>query len=132
IFFVGETNSTNLIATPGSYRTTSLAREGFVVKFNSAGQRIWSTFLGGNNIDRAANIIASDSGHIFVLGGSRSDSIFGTQRPTNLTSFISRFDYNGNYYWSDFFDGPFIQIPYYAPSAFNIDSRGDLYVASQV
>ncbi len=78
IFVAGGAFSTNFPTTPGAYDRTfsaggaSLGSDGpsdaFVMKFNRAGQLIWSTLIGGPNYDRAYGIEIAPDGGIVIAG----------------------------------------------------------------
>ena len=76
IYVTGYTSSTNFpivffsgafyqIYTGGSY-------DAFLVKFNSSGASIWSTYYGGNNGDVGRSICTDNSGNIYVTGHTLS------------------------------------------------------------
>ena len=78
MYLTGGTSSPDFPVTPGAYQTThnpgtpdapgiSLF-DVFVVKLDSTGKILWSTFLGGPNYDRAYAIEVDREGYVYVAG----------------------------------------------------------------
>ena len=75
VFFTGETNSTNGIATAGSYMPAyNGGDDAFLVKFDRSGQRPWGTYFGGSAFDNALSsaYVADDT--IYFSGNTYSTS----------------------------------------------------------
>ncbi len=71
VYITGGTASTNFPTTAGAYqRTHGGWFDVFVVKFNPAGQVVWSTLLGGANYDRAYGIEVDNLGYVYLSGRS--------------------------------------------------------------
>lgn len=71
VYITGGTGSTNFPTTVGScQRTHNGWFDVFIVKFNPAGQVVWSTLLGGPNYDRAYGIEVDNQGFVYVSGRS--------------------------------------------------------------
>ncbi|MCZ2147839.1 MAG: SBBP repeat-containing protein [Bryobacterales bacterium] len=75
-YVAGFTSSTDFPATAGAYRNAnSGSTDAFVTKINSAGSAlVYSTFLGGSNVDRAHGIDINSSGEAYVAGQTYSSS----------------------------------------------------------
>jgi len=78
IYLTGGASSPDFPVTPGAYQTThnpgtpeapgiSLF-DVFVVKLDSTGKVLWSTFLGGPNYDRAYAVEVDREGYVYVAG----------------------------------------------------------------
>jgi hypothetical protein len=80
VFVVGITASANfpvrnaVIPTRPDTAVFTYPRDGFVVKFDSAGTVLWSTFLGGNTIDWPYSAATDSRGRLFVAGYTTSDN----------------------------------------------------------
>lgn len=71
IYIAGGTGSTNFPTTAGAYQRTNQGWfDAFVVKFNPAGQVVWSTLIGGPNYDRAYGIEVDQQGFVYLSGRS--------------------------------------------------------------
>ncbi|SCY90360.1 DUF7948 domain-containing protein [Flavobacterium caeni] len=91
IFLIGYANSSTGISSPGAYQQTYGGnQDAFAAKFNSDGERIWGTYIGGDGaemgnfctIDAAGNVyftgytgstanISTPDGHQPIFGGSQ-------------------------------------------------------------
>jgi hypothetical protein len=109
---VGVTESTNFDATGGLRSAfqgptqTAGATDGFIMKFSTAGARVWGTYHGGNSFD-TVNAVAVDSGdNVYVTGATRSLSFpitAGVVQPsisntTNFEAFVTKINSAGNTY----------------------------------
>jgi len=122
LYLIGNTTTTNaaVMSTPGTHQTffaggTAIGGDGFLVRLNSAGMRVWGTYfggsanewnygidvdatgniyVGGNTLSTApANCIATAGAFQTVLGGGSSDA------------FIMKFDPTGNRIWGSYYGG---------------------------
>ena len=107
VYLCGSTNSGNAIATPGAHRTNY--GNGFLVKFNSRGVRIWGTYYGGRgfrvSVDRLSNVylcgdaeqpcdgIATPGAHQTYYGGG------------NWDAYLVKFNSNGIRLWGTYYGG---------------------------
>ncbi|PXY42581.1 hypothetical protein DMB65_00715 [Flavobacterium cheongpyeongense] len=139
IYISGVTSAHDKIATPGSYQPNfdvsgyvpdyGDKSDGFIAKFDSEGNRNWATYYGGSGNDWIQDCKIDSNGFIYFLGTTESmnniSSINLTDLPTyaNASSFLVKFDSNGNRIWGTYFGG---EKPDYS---FNlgIDSNNNLY-----
>jgi len=130
------TYESGFIATSGSFQMFYGGNEdGFIVKFDSSGNRIWGSYLGGSQIDWASAITTDHKGNIYVAGSSASDSGIatpGTSEPTLIggqwDAFLARFDTNGNRLWGTYVggtDSPYFDIEV---AAVVCDTMNHIYV----
>jgi uncharacterized protein (TIGR02145 family) len=112
VFLAGTTHSINNIASAGSYQSTLVGvTDGFLAKFNAAGQRQWGTYFGGGSevvysctTDKSGNIYVS--GDTESLSGIASDGAHQTVHgPGNLVCFIEKFDQAGERLWGTYYGG---------------------------
>jgi gliding motility-associated-like protein len=116
IYVVGYTFSydeLNSITTPNSHQEkgTSFNRDGFIIKFDSTGKRIWGTFYGGDGNDQIRTI-SLDSQENLVIGG-RTNSTSGistansfqtiNKTPFGGCGFFARFNPSGNLLYGSYF-----------------------------
>jgi hypothetical protein len=118
IYLCGATGSTSGIAF-GGFQTAfgGGSSDCFVVKFDSNGNRLWSTYIGGNDTEIAfySKIKSDLSGNIYVSGVTSSFSgisFNGFQNnhgggifPSFHDAFLVKLDKNGNRLWATYYGG---------------------------
>lgn len=112
IIAIGQTLSSNNIATTGSHQSTYVADfDVFVTKFNKAGVRQWSTYYGGSSADRGIAICADVVGNIYI-GGSTFSSFniasIGAMQPaleSTDDAFLVKFNSSGVRQWGTYYGG---------------------------
>ena len=99
---VGDTRSDNYPRTADAAQSTFYGTpdDGFYTKFDPAGARSYSTYLGGNKSDTAYGVSADAAGNVYVVGTTQSFQNFpllNAQQPTiggpslDFDSFITKF-----------------------------------------
>ncbi|MCG3164979.1 MAG: hypothetical protein POELPBGB_00739 [Bacteroidia bacterium] len=108
IYLVGWTWSSSNIASSGFQNAFGGAIDAFLVKFNSAGNRLWATYYGGSSIEEGLSVATDIFGNIYMGGDSYSTTgvaLNGFQN--NLlgeeNEFIATFDSAGNLYCATYF-----------------------------
>jgi uncharacterized protein (TIGR03437 family) len=82
-FVAGSTQSSDFPVSTGAYQAkyaggtlpsdaVDPSGDAFVARFTTAGDRVWSTFLGGNDRDIAEGIALDAAGSVFVAGTTQS------------------------------------------------------------
>lgn len=113
VFLVGYTGSTNAIASAGAFQTTFSGGydDAFIVKFDSNGNRLWSTYYGGTNDDKGTDVATDASGNVYMSGTTFSNSGIATAGGFQNTmgssqdSYLVKFDSNGNRMWATYYGG---------------------------
>lgn len=111
IYLVGETDSTQDMATTGSFQPgLSGGYDGFISKFSPSGSRLWGTYFGGTRPDGLSTVNISDDGYIYVTGTTNSANMTtpGTYKPNwdgTPEIFIGKFDTAGTRLWSTYAGG---------------------------
>ncbi len=127
IYIGGSTTSDTGIATSGthksSYNTSSTPSvvDGFIVKFDSSGQRLWGTYYGGDSSSNGhndyVNSLACDRyGYLYIGGTTRSNNGIATsgahQDTVGNSSFLSYDGYlakidgnTGKRIWGSYYGG---------------------------
>ncbi|WP_286969131.1 T9SS type B sorting domain-containing protein [Flavobacterium sp. UBA4854] len=118
VYLSGSTTSDDFIATPNSFQDSVIDNnrfDGFLAKFDSDGNRIWGTYLGGINDDFIEDSDIDPDGNIILVGSTRSTSGIATSNsyqpnysiPTNNASdgdgMIIKFSPNGDRIWGTYF-----------------------------
>ncbi len=80
VYISGNTRSNSNIATPGAYIDTksSTIEFGFLLEFDTTGQRLWGTYVSGSGIAPQAagqNCFATNSGDVYLAGVFRTTSL---------------------------------------------------------
>lgn len=85
--------------------------DGFVSKFNSTGNRIWSTFAGGSGDDRGYGICIEGGNRIVMVGGTSDGSAYPryggavSYVGTNWDAVVTKYYSNGSSPWSLVYGG---------------------------
>ncbi len=148
VYLTGEVDSTKA---PVSLMTTGCHQpafgggfqDGFAVKFDSTGNRVWSTFYGGSDNDEILNSYADDYGVLYICGATRSTNGISTFDAHQLNyggcitnsgnyygyaggdAFVAQFDGSGKRLWSSYYGGNQGEKGYSVYS----DNRGAVYLA---
>ena len=72
VYLTGLTASSTAIASGGHQNTYAGNNDAFLVKFNSAGVRLWGTYYGGTGDDRGNAVAVDASGNVFLSGETLS------------------------------------------------------------
>jgi hypothetical protein len=135
IYISGRTNSSNDIATSGTYQSTIAGNfDGFLAKFNASGVRQWGTYFGGTGIDRMNKFTFDISYNLILSGYTTSNSGISTSG-THQTSFgggadgfIVSFNQNGSLNWASYYGGSGNNDEAFCTA---FDSNGNIYLAGQ-
>ncbi len=142
----GFTNSANFPVTTGSFRTSYAgSTDAFAAKLNATGSAlVYSTFLGGANVDRAYAVAVSPFGEAFLAGQTFSSSFpttagaYRTSHGGGADAFITRLSADGaSAIYSTFLGGsgscsvtdPFRIYQCDAAFAIALDTNGNAHVA---
>ncbi|UUF14411.1 MULTISPECIES: T9SS type B sorting domain-containing protein [Flavobacterium] len=109
----GLSYSTDNISTPGVfqenlYYTNNLSDDGIVFKLNLNGDRIWSTYYGGESGEKIHAIEIDDENNIYVGGETTSSnniaspSSFDDYNSYSWTGFLAKLDQNGQRLWGTY------------------------------
>lgn len=112
IFIIGRTGSSAGISTIGAFQT-SLAggSDGFISKFNSNGQLLWSTYFGGEGWDSISNLYIDTFDFVYLTGYTNSYNGIATSQSYQNTKnnaydgFIAKFTSDGKLYYSSYYGG---------------------------
>ena len=135
-YITGQANSTDFPVTSGVFQPTNHggAKNAFVTKLNSSGtELVYSTFIGGNDIDQANGVGVDGSGNAYIAGGTMSYDFPvtpGAFQTTNnsffSTAFVSKLNPGGTALdYSTYLGGSSIDVAL----ALAVDASGNAYIA---
>ncbi len=113
VYAVGYAESTNNIASSGSFQSTYGGGLGdaFLVKFSSSGVRNWGTYFGGTGDDKGQHLSLDAKGDVYITGYTASNSnivtpdahqpVFGGVKDAFLVSFSD----SGNRMYGTYYGG---------------------------
>jgi uncharacterized protein (TIGR02145 family) len=118
IYMVGSTSSSTVIASPGAYQSVLRGtQDGFIVKFNTSGQRIWGTYYGGFEVDPPGGEVLTfcstdTSGNVYCAGYTNSPTFIaspGAAQPNygggGHDGFLIKFTPDGQRLWGTYYGG---------------------------
>ena len=110
VYLAGWTRSTSSIASLGFQNSFGGDIDAFLVKFDSAGNRLWATYYGGNDVDYGYSCTVDKSDNIYLAGhtGSNSGISFNGHQNSiggSLDAFLVKFNKDGNRIWGTYYGG---------------------------
>lgn len=116
VLFTGASGSSDFPLTAGAFQTILSNFNVFAVKMDSNGNRLWATFIGGNNQQQGTGIAADAVGNVYVTGYT-----YSLDFPTGASAgnfvhqnvygggtadvFLSKFDPAGTRLWITYYGG---------------------------
>jgi len=145
IFLLSYISTTPILGTGTTYATAGTQNpisagnaECYLVKFNSAGQRVWGTFFGGPNDEFPIDCAADNIGNVYITGQTNSKTLIASPSSHQINAgsastadndyFIAKFTSNGLRVWSTYYGGS-SQEDYYDGSL-SVDNVNNVYFAS--
>ena len=112
VYMCGSASSLGLGA--GGFKDTigsgGNVSDAILVKFNSAGNRIWATYYGGTNFDYGKSVCMDVFGNVYVAGTTKSPSGiayngFKNVNTSGQDAFLVKFNGAGNRIWATYYGG---------------------------
>lgn len=103
--------STSGIASSGFQNIYSGKSDGFLVKFDALGNRLWGTYFGGAEDDNIKTLTIDGQANVIVAGSTSSLTNISSGGLQNTIgggtsdAFIAKFNTNGNRLWGTYFGG---------------------------
>ncbi|MCX6251719.1 MAG: hypothetical protein NTX61_13320 [Bacteroidetes bacterium] len=120
VCLVGQTNSPDGIATPGSYQPDLTGSfDAFIVKFDSSGQRQWGTYYGGVGTDCFNYCQFGSENDIYCCGSTTSATKISTPdayQPIfggTYDAILVKFTGSGVRQWGTYYGGNLTEIGYH-------------------
>lgn len=135
-----DSNPTGYFATQGCFQTENYSECGtpFISKFNLDGQREWSTYFGGNNIQDdiiIKNSIKCYGNHIYFVGVTYRDDMatigsYQESKDNYFCNYLVKFNLLGERIWATYFGLNSIDDDYYSlQNSLMIDNYENVYVS---
>lgn len=114
VYLTGFTKSYTGISTVGAYQETFGGNtDAFLVKFSNGGTRIWATYYGGTDNDKAHGIDVMNDGTIFICGRTSSENAIASidahqEFPgggPGSDGFLVKFNTDGGREWGTYYGG---------------------------
>jgi gliding motility-associated-like protein len=111
IYVVGQSESTTNIASGGFQMILKGSQNSILIKFNSEGNRIWSTYYGGTNstIDYCSGVACDLNDNIYIVGlttatiGIATPGAFQSNGGVSGGAYIAKFRPNGMIVWATYY-----------------------------
>ena len=132
VLITGGTRSTDFPHLNGFDVTQNGDSDAFVSKFNSSGELIWSSFLGGTGHDIALSVAINSQDRVVVTGDTDSSDFFvfnGLDETHNggFDAFVTMYNSSGGLIESTFLGGS----SYETANSIAIDSKNSTIVAGE-
>ena len=129
-YATGNTSSSGWVS--GGWDTThNGSTDGYVVKLDTSGAHLWSTYLGGSNYENGFGIAVDSSGNCYATGQTESSGWvsggWDTTYKGGRDSYIVKLDASGTHLWSTYMGGASVEIGY----GIAADSSGNCYATGQ-
>lgn len=112
IYLIGETNSSNVLASTGSFQESKAGDyDAFIAEFSSSGMRNWGTYFGGRGYETGQDIFINDSSQILITGETNSERNIAVKDSYSgdiaggTDAFFALFDSNGIRVHSSYYGG---------------------------
>ncbi|NHJ87226.1 MAG: hypothetical protein FK734_17310 [Asgard group archaeon] len=108
-YITGDTKSSNFPIKDAFDNTYGGNWDIFIAKFSKKGSLLWSTYLGGKEIEYCGGIAVASDGSCYVTGATKSDD-FPTLNAYNdtigaLDVYVTKFSADGELLWSTYLGG---------------------------
>ncbi|RYE00303.1 MAG: hypothetical protein EOP54_00540 [Sphingobacteriales bacterium] len=132
VFLAGYTGSTTGIFTNGHQAALSGGYDGFLVKFNGNGLRIWATYYGGPELEYGNDCTTDNAGNVYFTGRTLSSSNISSGGHQNTIGgsadgFLVKFNSNGVRQWGTYYGGTGIDDG----QSCTTDNAGNVYLSGQ-
>ncbi len=129
-YLVGITASSVAMASGGHQNSYGGNQDAFLVKFNSVGTRLWSTYYGGSNYDSGESCVVDGNGDVYMGGSTQSTTAvaIGGHDNTlggNYDAYLVKFNWAGVRQWGTYYGGSSFEFS----SSCAIDGSGNVYLA---
>ncbi|HQW06897.1 MAG TPA: hypothetical protein PLV08_02725 [Flavobacteriales bacterium] len=133
VFLAGFTRSPDNIGMDGHQNSIGGAgtsnTDGFLVKFNAAGERLWGTYYGGTEYDNLFVCKVDADGNVYGAGSTASSFVIATEGGQQFVggdrdAFIVKFAPDGTRLWGRYVGGEFTDAGFDCA----VDATGNVYL----
>jgi len=135
ILVVGSTDSPDFPITPGAIQNEHGGNvDGYIARFSSAGDLLWSTYIGGSENDQILAVTVDENENLIVFGNTDSSDQIATAGAHQESYgggsdlFIVKINNEGNVVWSTYFGGPESESNL-SKKLIHTDADGNIYIA---
>lgn len=132
VFMSAESRSSTGIATSGAFQASNGgSADAVLAKFNSSGNRIWATYLGGGNDEYGLHVCSNYNGEVYISGltysssGISSSGAHQTSLSGGKDGFLAKFDSSGARKWSTYYGGSSDD----EANGVVVDNSGNIYIS---
>lgn len=112
VYIAGQTSSLINIATLGAFQIAiSGTSDGFIAKFDPAGNRLWATYIGGSGTEALHSVSFDLSNNVYTTGFTNSTNFpvsFGCHQAVSgggIDLVVAKFSSAGALLWSTYYGG---------------------------
>ena len=111
VYCVGYTNSSDIIGNNGFNNTKNIGSDGFISVFETEGNLVWSTYLGGTSHEYIESICLDPIGNIYILGTTTGSTNLTTPDSYQINEngnnelFFSKISYEGELEYTSYYGG---------------------------
>ncbi len=129
VYMTGRTTSAGNIASGGYQNTYGGSTDGYIVKFDAAGNRLWATYYGGSALDFGYFLCVDPLGDIYIAGTSASSSGISSNGHQNSfggynDAFLLKMNSAGTRLWATYYGGTGDD----SGAGCTVDNNGDVYL----
>ncbi|MDC0674208.1 hypothetical protein [Nannocystis radixulma] len=111
VYVLGETHSSDAIATSGAFQDRPGGQQDlFLARFTADGERVWATYFGGADEERASSLAIGDEGGLYLAASTTSKGLATQDAPRphpagDFDAMVARFDGDGALRWATYYGG---------------------------
>ncbi|HTF02821.1 MAG TPA: LamG-like jellyroll fold domain-containing protein, partial [Bacteroidia bacterium] len=132
VFLAGKTASLVGIAAGGHQNSHAGGYDALLVKFTSAGARLWATYYGGGADDSGDHCVTDASGNVYLSGYTESAGSIASGGHQNIFAggydlYLAKFNSSGTRVWATYYGGGADEFQSYCTT----DASGNVYLSGE-
>jgi gliding motility-associated-like protein len=140
LVIIGNTNSDNNIATNGVFQENRYNNQidGFISKFSTDGSRLWSTYYGGEQVEKFFAVEIDDDDNIYIGGLTASDynmTTAGSFQETNSSVYrgiFAKLSSSGSRVWGSYLGQAYVYSIIFKNNAIYLGATGNQYLSQNL